>query len=76
MAGGLAAAGHASGLGWPFYASAAAAGAHMMWQIHTVDLDNGADCSAKFRSNAGLGAVVFGGIVAGQLAGAAPLPIV
>ena len=36
-------------------------------QVHAVDLNDKADCAAKFRSNAGLGALVFSGIVTGNL---------
>lgn len=45
----------------------AAAGAHMGWQIWTVDLENRSDCMAKFVSNKWMGALMFGGIVADKL---------
>ena len=38
-------------------------------QVGTVDLDDGADCMAKFASNRWVGAAVFLGVVAGKLAG-------
>ena len=60
----LAAAGAAAGAGAPFYAGAAAASAHLAWQVSTVDLDDPADCHAKFVSNTWYGAAVFAGIVA------------
>ena len=47
---GLCGAGAATGLGWPFYAGAAAAASHLAWQTATVDLDDPEDCAAKFRS--------------------------
>ncbi len=46
----------------------AAAGAHLAWQIGSVDLDDSADCAAKFRSNAWYGALLFAGILADRLA--------
>lgn len=49
-------------------AGVAAAGAHLAWQIGTVDLDDSADCAAKFRSNAWYGALLFAGILADRLA--------
>lgn len=67
MISGLMLSGYSAGLGWPFYASTAAAAAHVLHQVHAVDLNDKADCAAKFRSNAGLGALVFSGIVAGNL---------
>lgn len=65
---GLCGAGAATGLGWPFYAGAAAAASHLAWQTATVDLDDPEDCAAKFRSNNAYGAMVFAAIVAGKLA--------
>lgn len=63
----LTAAGHAAGCGPAFYAGAAGAAAHLAWQIRTVDLDSGADCHAKFVSNAWYGALPFAGILADRL---------
>lgn len=63
----LAVSGYASGCGLPFYAGAAAAGAHLAWQIRAVDLDSPSDCMAKFVSNKWCGALIFGGIVADRL---------
>lgn len=37
------------------------------FQLYTVDLNNADDCAAKFRSNTGLGFVMFIGIVTGTL---------
>ncbi len=39
----------------------------MAWQICAVDLDDRADCMAKFVSNKWLGALVFSGAVADRL---------
>lgn len=67
MLGGLAAAGHAAQLSPAYYGGLTAVAAHLAWQLRTVDLKSPASCSAKFRSNAGLGGVVFADILAGQL---------
>ena len=60
-------AGVASGCSWPYYIGAAAASTHMAWQVMTVNLDDGADCSAKFVSNKWVGAMLFAGSVAGRV---------
>jgi 4-hydroxybenzoate polyprenyltransferase len=70
---GLAASGVAAGCGAPFFASAAAAGGHLLWQVWTVDLDSRADCSAKFASNKWYGALVYAGIIADNVMAGAPL---
>ncbi|KAL4433055.1 hypothetical protein ABPG77_006482 [Micractinium sp. CCAP 211/92] len=64
----LAVAGGAAACGPAYYAGVAAAGAHLAWQIGSVDLDDSADCAAKFRSNAWYGALLFAGILADRLA--------
>ena len=51
----------------PFYGSLLAAGAHLAWQIRTVELADRQDCMDKFVSNKWFGAVVFSGIVADKL---------
>ncbi len=56
-------------LAWPFYLGLAAAGAQLAWQAAAVDIDDAADCLAKFKSNGLFGAMIFAAIVAGQLAG-------
>ncbi|MEZ5774256.1 MAG: 4-hydroxybenzoate octaprenyltransferase [Hyphomicrobiaceae bacterium] len=40
------------------------AGLHMIWQIRTLDIGDGANCLARFRSNHHLGAIVFLGLLA------------
>lgn len=60
-------AGYLSGLSWAFYAVLALAGLHLVWQITTVDLDEGAECLAKFRSNRDFGLLVFAAILVGKL---------
>ncbi len=65
----LALAGARADLAWPFYLGLAAAGAQLVWQAATVDIDDAADCWAKFKSNGLFGALIFAAIVAGQVAG-------
>ena len=60
-------AGALAGLAWPFYLGLAAAAAQLAWQAGKVDIDNPADCRAKFTSNNWLGAIIFAAIVAGRL---------
>lgn len=64
---GLATSGAAAGCGVPFFAGAAAAGGHLMWQVWTVDLESRHDCSAKFASNKWYGAIVYSSILADQV---------
>jgi 4-hydroxybenzoate polyprenyltransferase len=54
-------------LGWPAMLAVAAVALHLTWQILTVDLDDPADCLAKFRSNRWIGWLLLIGIIAGQL---------
>ncbi len=49
-----------------FYSIWILAAYHLYWQVQKVDLDNPADCMAKFRSNALFGAIVFVAIVIGK----------
>ena len=65
----FAAAGAGAGAGLAYYAGVAGAGAHLAWQLRTVDLRSRADCQAKFESNAWVGALLFGGILADRLLG-------
>ena len=62
-------AGALAGRAWPYYGGLAVAGAQLAWQAATVDIDNAADCLAKFKSNSLFGALIFTAIVAGQLTG-------
>jgi 4-hydroxybenzoate polyprenyltransferase len=54
-------------LGWPAWIAIGFVAIHLAWQTVTVDLDNPADCLAKFRANRGIGWILLAGIVAGQL---------
>ena len=67
----FAAAGHAVGLGWPFYLLLAPAALQLLWQAARVDLDNPADCLRKFRSNRLFGWLLLGAIIAGLPYGSA-----
>ncbi len=60
-------AGALAGLAWPFYIGLGLAAAQLAWQAARVDIDAPADCLAKFKSNRGLGLIVFAAIVAGRV---------
>jgi 4-hydroxybenzoate polyprenyltransferase len=62
----FAAAGAQAGLGWPFWIALAAAALQLAWQVRGVDIDQPADCLAKFRSNRIVGWLVLAGILAGH----------
>ena len=62
---GIATSGWLIGLGWPFYLGLAAAGAQLLWQIRTINLDDPKDCLAKFKSNRYFGWIVTAAILAG-----------
>ncbi len=64
----LAAALAAAGIGWVAYGALVAVAAHLAWQAASVNLDNAADCLAKFRSNRWIGWLLLAGIVLGRLA--------
>jgi 4-hydroxybenzoate polyprenyltransferase len=67
MIAGLALAGAASGMGAVYYAGVALAGAHLVWQIVRLDIDDEARCLKLFRSNRDFGLIVFAAMVAGRL---------
>src|SRR5579862_4134500 len=60
------AAGAAAGLGVAFDAALAAAASQLLWQAAHVDIDDPADCLARFRSNRIVGWLIVAGIVAGH----------
>lgn len=64
----IAAAGWTAGLSWPFFASLAAAAGQLAWQVVKTDIDDSADCLAKFKSNRVFGWLLLAAIVAGRLA--------
>ncbi|XP_057628569.1 4-hydroxybenzoate polyprenyltransferase, mitochondrial isoform X2 [Chionomys nivalis] len=67
MLGALSLAGANSGQTLPYYAAVAAVGAHLAYQIYTVDIHRPEDCWDKFTSNRTLGILLFLGIVLGNL---------
>ena len=54
-------------LAWPFYALLAAGAAQLMWQAARVNIDDAADCLAKFRANRWFGWLLLTALVAGQI---------
>lgn len=58
-------AGNAVGLGVAFYAGLAVTAAHFAWQVSTLDIDDPANCLARFKSNRDAGLIVFLGILFG-----------
>jgi 4-hydroxybenzoate polyprenyltransferase len=62
-------AGRAAGLGIWFWAGLAAAALQLAWQAARVNIDQPADCLAKFRSNRVVGWLLLAGIVAGHVVG-------
>ena len=66
--GGLALAGSAVGAGAIFYSGALGAGAHMVWQTRTADLDDPRNLGARFASNKWIGGLVTVAIVADRFA--------
>jgi 4-hydroxybenzoate polyprenyltransferase len=62
-----AAAGISSELGVMFWAGLGGAAMQLAWQAARVNIDDPADCLAKFRSNQLIGWLQFAGIVAGHL---------
>jgi 4-hydroxybenzoate polyprenyltransferase len=58
-------AGAMAGLSWLFYAGLFAAGLQLLWQASDVEIDDGADCLRKFKSNRLFGWLVLLAVVAG-----------
>lgn len=57
-------------MGVPYYlVSVCGAGAHLAWQLRTVNYSSRRSCMAKFVSNKWLGALVFAGIVVDRALG-------
>jgi len=52
---------------WPFYGTVGLVGAHLAWQIYSLNLNNPQDCANKFISNSQVGFLLFCGIVIGTL---------
>ena len=60
---GLAFSGWSVGAGLFFFIGMVFAGAHLIWQIVTLDIDDSQNCLDRFRSNHGFGAIVFFALV-------------
>lgn len=58
--------GYLAGLTLPFYIVMAGAGAHLFWQIRTLDIDNADLCLMLFKSNKIFGLIVLAAIIAGK----------
>jgi len=56
-----------AGLAWPFYPLLALATGQLAWQAATVDIDDAADCLAKFKSTRWFGWGLLAAIVAGRV---------
>ncbi|MCE9523629.1 MAG: 4-hydroxybenzoate octaprenyltransferase [Alphaproteobacteria bacterium] len=63
------AAGLLAGTGFGFFVVLGAVAAHFTWQILRLDINDGANCLATFKSNRDLGLIVFAAIVAGIITG-------
>ena len=61
--GGLAFSGWIIGAGLWFFIGMVLAGAHLIWQIATLDINDSQNCLDRFRSNHGFGAIVFFALV-------------
>src|SRR5262249_52377588 len=61
------AAGRAAGLRAPFWVGLVLAALQLGWQAARVDIDDPADCLAKFRSSRLAGWLILGAIVGGHL---------
>ena len=57
----------AAKLNWPAWIALAAIALHLAWQIKAVDLNDPADCLAKFRANRWIGWMLLAGIIAGNI---------
>jgi 4-hydroxybenzoate polyprenyltransferase len=52
------AAGFTAHAGWPFAPLMLVAGAHLLWQVHTLDIDDPSRCLLLFRANRDTGALM------------------
>ncbi|MBV9045688.1 MAG: 4-hydroxybenzoate octaprenyltransferase [Alphaproteobacteria bacterium] len=57
------ASGFAAHAGWPFVFVMLAAGAHLLWQVHTLKVDDPERCLKLFRANRETGAIVAAAFV-------------
>ncbi|MDH4440277.1 MAG: 4-hydroxybenzoate octaprenyltransferase [Rhizobium sp.] len=52
-----------AGAAWPAVLGLIAAGGLLAWQIKVLDIDDGAQCLALFKSNNRVGAIIFAGLI-------------
>jgi 4-hydroxybenzoate polyprenyltransferase len=57
----------AAGIAWPFWLALGLVTLQLFWQAATVDIDDAADCLAKFRSNRWTGWLFLLGVVAAHV---------
>jgi 4-hydroxybenzoate polyprenyltransferase len=62
-------AGVAVGLGAGFFVLMVAVASHLAWQISRLDINDGANCLATFKSNRDLGLIMLAAILAGIITG-------
>lgn len=60
-------AGYFANTGLLFYIFLGAGAVHLVWQIRTLNINDGDNCLVRFRSNRDYGAIIFIGIVLGQM---------
>jgi 4-hydroxybenzoate polyprenyltransferase len=65
----IVAAGLSAGMGGGFYVPMIAAGLHLAWQIRRLEINDGENCLATFKSNRDLGLIVLVAILAGLITG-------
>ena len=63
----IALSGWLAGVDWPYFPLLALASAQLFWQAASVDIDDAADCLAKFKSTRWFGWGLLAAIVAGRL---------
>ena len=57
------AAGFTEHTGWPFVFLMLAAGGHLLWQVRTLDIADGAKCLKLFRANRDTGALIAAALI-------------
>ncbi len=60
-------AGFLAGLHWVFFVLLALPAGHLLWQVVTVNIDDGTDCLAKFKANRHTGWLLFLALVVGNV---------
>jgi 4-hydroxybenzoate polyprenyltransferase len=63
------AAGFIEHAGWPFAFLMLAAGAHLLWQVRTLDIANSEQCLKLFRANRDTGVLVAAALLISTFAG-------